>query len=313
MKILKYGVLFFAFLSFPLMGKPSWWNSSESEKEIAPLPKDYQSKKACEKQTFLWEKKILPSKYKKLPQWVSTSKWTFVSLSKKFLKVTMDYSGDQMPPKRKKLIRPFGTTAKVKFVSTNPKYTGLYQGAKCGFARMTLVGEPEKEGFSPGMSLKLFVDHKPSGDLLVMNTIPGQGQDRNFFAKDLSNIIPQGSSFKEKIINKVFKRAAKITTHLSINHLSEINEKGQKVDKLRSPERIFFHPSKGAQISSSSKNDFRKDLSLLKKGTKIYDVLVSESKDGKKEKIGELILTSSFVASSYSDKYLFFKHYIPKL
>ena len=75
---------------------------------------------------------------------------------------------------------------------------------------------------------------------------------------------------------------------------------------------IFFSPSKEAQIKSNSKNDFRKDLSLLKIGTKIYDVLVSESKDGKKEKIGELILTSSFVASSYSDRYLFFKHHLPK-
>ena len=312
MKNFKYGIIFLVFLSSSLMGKASWWNSSETEKVIEPLPKDYQSKKACEKQRFLWEKKIIPSQYKKLPKWVSTSKWTFVSLSKKFLNVSMDYSGDQMPPKRKKLIRPFGTSAKVKFVSTNPKYTGIYRGAKCGLARMTLVGKPSKEGFSPGMSLKLFVDQKPSEDLLVMNTIPGQGQDRNFFAKALSNIIPKGKSFKEKIIDKVFKRAAKITTHLTIKHLSKVNEKGEKINNFKSPERIFFTPSKDAQIKSNSKNDFRQDLSTLKKGTKIYDVLVSESYNGPKEKIGELILTSSFVASSYSDRYLFFKHHLPK-
>ena len=53
------------------MGKASWWNSSETEKVIEPLPKDYQSKKACEKQRFLWEEKQLYEKNNLfIPAWV---------------------------------------------------------------------------------------------------------------------------------------------------------------------------------------------------------------------------------------------------
>jgi len=290
----------------------SWWNDSEKEKVINGLPKNYSSKKGCEKQDYLWKEKIIPSKYKKLPSWDTPSKWTFVSLSKKFLQVTMDHNGDQMPKKRKKIVRPFGTTAKVKFVSTNNKYTGMYRGAPCGFARLTLVGNPNKEGFSPGMSLKLFVDTKPSKDVLVMFSIPGQGKDRNFFKNSMSNIIPSATSFKEKIINKVFKRAAFITTHLGIHHLASVGHKGSFVKTPKAPYQIYFKPSPSVQIDSNSKNDFREDLSKLKSGSKLYDVYTSEKKGSKQEKIGELILTSNFIASSYSDKYLFFKHYLPK-
>ena len=103
------------------------------------------------------------SKYKTLPGWDTPVNGRLCL----FQKVPQGFhgpNGDQMPKKRKKIVRP--GPRRVKFVSTNKKYRYVPRALRLGGS---LVGTRIRRVF-PRMSLKLFVDTK-SKDVLVMFSI----------------------------------------------------------------------------------------------------------------------------------------------
>ena len=73
------------------------------------------------------------------------------------MQVTITRTEDTMPEGRTKMIHPFGSCGKVKFVANefSKRYSGLFQGADYGIARLSLA-VPESGGYIPGMGLKFF-------------------------------------------------------------------------------------------------------------------------------------------------------------
>lgn len=293
--------------------------------ELNPLPTDYESWPAAQKQDFIWNQKILQSKYDELPP---LKKIDVTGLFLTLLKIKMDRLSDEAPPQWKKAIHAHGSVAKVKFVPTsNTPFTGLFKGVDYGLLRLSVTGDPADRGFAPGLALKLFVDGQPSENVSALVSLSGQGKNYNFFAHEFSNIVPEEKSLGPKFINLIFRRVSKYPRRLYLQGFGEIDQKGHKESVPYYPERIFLVPNSKIQFAESPPHDFRHDFATIEPGTLLFSVYgVAPNQGGdevtagttddieqpayrqKAQLMGTLETTSKFIASFYGDSRLFFRH-----
>jgi hypothetical protein len=108
--------------------------------------------------------------------------------------------------------------------------------------------------------------------------------------------------------------------------MAEVSQNGAAVAKPKAPTQIYFVPRTELRNRfTSTPHDFRADLQTLTAGTKVYDVYatameiktsiipsISRSYASQRRssavKIGEMELTSAFIASAFGDNGVFFKH-----
>jgi hypothetical protein len=266
--------------------------------DFTPSPTEYRIWSVERKLNFIWSR-IAASEYKDLPpfQPIDVLGLLFTPLRKK-----MDDRVDESPAGWRKAIHAHGTVAQVEYVSIGDHpYTGLWQGAT-GLVRLSVTGDPAKRGFAPGLALKMLVAGQDSANFSALYTLNGQGQDHNFFAHPLSNIVPVVNEFGPKFINGIFRRVTRYPTKLSLQDFGMFDRSGDAINSPNSPEQISLVPE--LQFASNP-HDFRADLTPLSAETKIFTVMVSESR----HVIGHLVTKSKFVASAYGDRQLFFRHH----
>jgi hypothetical protein len=285
-----------------------FWHTAE---DLGSLPTDYQSWKAAQKQDFLWNSRIIKSKYDQLPP---LKKIDIVALFLTALKTKMDLQSDEAPINWKKAIHAHGSVAKIKFIPTNnTSFTGLFKGADYGLLRLSVTGDPSDRGFAPGLAIKLFVDENPSGNFSALVSLVGQDKNYNFLANELSNIVPIAKSLGPIITNLIFTRVTKYPTKLYLEDLGEINQQGQKESKADYPAQVFLVPNSSIKFPESP-HDFRNDLATIPTGTSLYSVYgvsQEEANNNNRQKaqvIGHIETTSEFVSSFYGDSQLFFRH-----
>lgn len=293
--------------------------------DLELLPSDYESWSASQKQNFLWDNRILQSKYDKLPP---LEKIDVIGLFFTILSIKMDRLSDEAPRKWKKAIHAHGSVAKVKFVpAADTPFTGLLKGADCGLLRLSVTGTPSDRGFAPGLALKLFVDGKPSENFSALVSLTGQGENYNFFANEFSNIVPEEKSLGPKLINLIFRRTSKFPRHLYLKGFGEIDQHGNRESHPHYPYRIFLVPNPNLQFAERPPHDFRPDIATIPSKSLLFSVYaVNPSRTGndaaedtadaiekpeyrqKAEPIGHIETTSEFVSSFYGDSRLFFRH-----
>ncbi len=281
------------------------------------LPVDYLRWSAKEKQDFLWHERILKFQYDRLPP---LQKIDVIGLFLTTLRKKMDDASDEAPPHWKKAIHAHASVAKIQFLPTHPTpFTGLFQGADYGLLRLSLTGDPSDRGFAPGLAIKWLVDGHPSEDFSALVSLNGQGKNYNFFANEFSNIVPVVNQLGPLLINLIFMRVSKNPTKLSLQGLGEIDQQGRSIASPHSPTQIFLVPSQTVQFPESPEHDFREDLATIAPGTMLFLVYGTDSQTGttatqqaenrsKAQLIGHIQTTSEFVASSYGDSRLFFRH-----
>ena len=286
---------------------------------LTTFPGDYQTWKASEKLKYVWSKRIVPTRYKKLPDIPNTlSPFHPLNLaavlSVDFLTISFDQTRDDLPIGRKKLLHPSGSVAVVEFKSDpSSPFSGIFGKGGFGLARLSLAGNPSTPpfgigSFTPGMAIKFLIDKKPSVNLHVMNDLAGQGDNTNFFGKSFSNIIAPATG-ATALLSASFSKVRNPPTHLPVDHVAAIETNGRVVpdDELSVPYQLVFIPA-AYSVTSKSKVDFRTNLEVLIPGDVLYNVLASTGPDEDLEVIGALYLRSSFVASEFGDEGLFFQH-----
>ncbi|MGQ4647124.1 hypothetical protein [Lyngbya aestuarii] len=293
--------------------------------ELPPLPADYESWSASKKQDFLWQERILKSQYDQLPP---LEKIDVLGLFVTILSIKMDRLADEAPRKWKKAIHAHGSVAKIKFVpATNSPFTGLFKGADSGLLRLSVTADPADRGFAPGLALKLFVDGKPSENFSALVSLSGQGNNYNFFAHELSNIVSEEKSVGPKLINLIFSRVSKFPRKLYLQGFGQVDQKGNQETNPNYPYRLFLAPNPDLQFPESPPHDFRNDLATIPSGTllfsvyavnpqqvgddaanKVADAVEQSEYRQKAELIGQIVTTSEFVSSFYGDSLLFFRH-----
>lgn len=224
------------------------------------------------------------------------------------LAVTFDHESDFIPAGRRKFIHSYGSVAKIRFVAAQESpYSGIFKGA-VGLARLSIAGDPRLNGNVFGMALKFFVTGKPSVNTFLMFTLDGQGNDANFFAHPFSTHLPEPKNPAIKSGAQRFATERNPPNELTVDHLAKWEQDGTQPAKAKAPYALQAIPVQPFEWPSDSTIDFRERLSHIPKGTLLYKVLATESKDGAPKHIGDLVTDSEVVASKFGDEELFFQH-----
>lgn len=281
---------------------------------------------ACQKADFMWNDKIVPTVYGELPPLTSPGIRDIFTLAKTSFTIrSLTNDGDELDAGHRKLVHAWGAEARFRFVGSKEaqRYSGIYQsGADCVIGRFSVATKPTKTNMVPALALKFFVSGHESVNLQVMNSTSGQAS-HNFFELPFSNIIPPPDSLVKRVMQKLFRKAAIAfgakdpdPTHLTVEHLAKIQIDGTAVATPKSPFRLIFKPTPAAAASMKSATvatDFRTNLAQVRVGQAIYDVYAFDEGEAFDELtanklIGQLILTSEVLASSYGDEMLNFRH-----
>jgi hypothetical protein len=248
----------------------------------------------------------------------------FLSFAHHLLGETITRDGDELESPKHKLFHSFGTTAKIRFtpVAGSP-YTGLFQETLHGLLRFSYAGPVAGIGIVPGLGLKFFTDgDHPSQNAVMMRKLDPQSE-RSVFHSPFTNILPD-PALTNLIMREVKKRFESVVAdgrglHQPVLNFARVHTNGDAVEgEVRAPYRVILVPTSDAKQNHNERLDFRDDLAQnLASGTTIYDVLaVDESADTAPlenliphaQSIGNLTTESEFIASSYGDYRLFFKH-----
>ncbi|WP_454782141.1 hypothetical protein [Legionella sp. WA2022007384] len=276
----------------------------------AQLPMDYQELSAAEKQNLLWNEITLSNEEDQLPPLTGSS---FNEVLEKLkglfnLKPTFDYTSDELPEGRIKIIHANGSVGKITWIpAAGHPFTGIYKSGGVGVARLSLATPPADDSYIPGMAIKILISKHSSLNLHVMNLLEGQKENWNYFAKDFSNQIPHPTSWTLTAIEKIFEFTRDPANNLPLWHLAAWTSEGKYNGIPVFPERLYFRPTSLVNdlIPETSREDFRISFLQVPMGP-IYDIYGEYQ--GTEYHIGTLVLESPLLASNYGDKKLFFQH-----
>lgn len=291
----------------------------------ASIPNNYESMKACEKQEILWGK-VRETIYQEMPEYREFGLFQLMAMSKQEVAVKGKNYSDYAPEGWKKYLHGRASIAKVKIVPVaGSKYTGVFQGSDCSLLRLSLTYKAGgSRPVAPGLALKVLRDGDFSTNISALVSLDGQGEEYNFFKFPMSNIVPIGAAFGQKMVHKIFLSASKYPEELGVHELGEFDAHGVKVTEAVFPRQLFFVPGPGLKFPSEA-HDVRKDFAAIPSGTLVYQIHAVPEKyksfnyaDYKpetvqqflkeSEHIADIVTTSEFVASSFGDDGIFFRH-----
>lgn len=291
---------------------------------------------ACAKADSVWNEYIVPSRYLQLPPLTDVGLGDFLRiLDPSFAVQALTHDGDTMPPGRRKRIHAYGAEARLRLQALGGHpYSGLFaDGSDCLIGRFSLADRPTASTSIPALAIKIYVDGAhPSVNLHLMHSVDGQtGHD--FFANDLSNVLPPATSYATRLLERSFRSAAETLGvrdsnpgRLTLDHVAAIHGDGTSVAVATAPYRIVLHPTEAARSlmpDASADSDFRRQLARLAPGTVLYDVYAYDAAQphddaGKSatatatagQHIGRLLLLSPVISSRYGDETLYFQHHM---
>ncbi len=298
------------------------------------IPRDvspnYEAFSACEKQSILWTK-IQNTQHQHLPEYHEFGIRQIVGLARQSLATKSQNYSDFAPAGWKKYLHAKAAVAKIRIVPTNHQYTGIFAGAECGLLRLSLTYKPTSDrAVAPGLALKVLRDGTRSANISALVSLSGQAKDYNFFKFPMSNIVPVGNDFGQKVVHTIFSRVSKYPEELLVQDMAAIDAQGSVVASKMAPRQIFFIPGREVLNFSSKEHDVRQDFLKISTGTVIYRIhAVSDGKKGynyvtdykmdqipilvkESVHIADVVTTSEFVASEFGDNEIFFRHQIKK-
>jgi hypothetical protein len=291
------------------------------------LPEGYESRSACEKQDYLWKEKILSTQHQKLPPYRPLGFSQAISMMKQGLSAKVGRKSDVAPEGWVKYLHAVGSVAKIEFVpASDTPFTGIFQGARCGLTRLSLTFDPSKKGVAPGAAFKFFIDGLSSVNFSALPSLRPQGQNYNFFAHPMSNVVPQWSNPGAQLIRWIFKKVTHFPEWISLAELAEVTQAGTSVSVANAPFQVFLVPEVSNSFSESPTRDVRTDFAKIPVNVVLFKIYVPDatkykhfdySKYSEEDRerlrtgakyIGKIVTRSKFISSRFGDDVLFFRH-----
>lgn len=293
-------------------------------RDPASYPPNYESLSGCQKQNILWEN-IMSTEYPVLPDFRPFGAYQLMRMRFQEVELKGDRFSDFAPDNWIKYLHARGSTAKVQIIPKSDVYTGLFQGAECGLLRLSLTYKVEgSRPVAPGLALKILRDKTYSANVSALVSLDGQEKEFNFFKHSMSNIVPTGKDFGQKLVHRIFRRASKYPEELLIDDMAKIGSDGLQVSSHKSPRQLFFVPSQDL-VFDSKEHDVREDFHRIPEGSVIYhiyavmdkhrsfdyrnyrpDLVATFIRDS--EHIADIVSTSEFVSSAFGDDGIFYRH-----
>lgn len=239
------------------------------------------------------------------------------------LERTLDRTDDLMEPERPKIIHTVGAVARVELViEPDSPFTGVLApppaGGATGLVRISLAAPVSgQKSITPGIGLKLFVDGRPSLDLVAMNHTVGQGRDfdlfSNTFTHDLTGEHDQLRP-PQKLMSFFFTKVSEQPRRLTIDHLAAVHADGSPVAEPIVPERLVFVPHEQTRsiYAGAHGEDFRDPLLNIRRPRlrTLWRVdAVGAGEAGRDRPIGHVRMAGPFTCSLGGDR-LFFRHHV---
>jgi len=257
----------------------------------------------------------------------------------------LNYEEDVQPAGRQKVVcAAGGVVATIRFEwreHARNYFTGMFRCADAGLIRCSSVTEPKVNSswsglptMLPMVALKFFRDCvAPSGNIVLAYKKTGQ-KDGNFLAKALSNHFTENAKWPFTHALKAFKKYSDFPTFSGLAAFASISQSGEQEEKPVAPYvLVVLPPKKLRQRNISPTKNLIDQFSSFSAGDVLYEVyavaepmavtvLNHESSSCTETnlqqcpvippiwRIGNLVLTSSFVGSSFADKTLFFRHHL---
>jgi hypothetical protein len=236
----------------------------------------------------------------------------------KSLRYTTRLVSDERPFRTAKAFRSVGVVAKATWtvvVDDNPSpFSGLFRtGADYVLMRFSQTQEPEPHKTWPGISIKIFIDGKPSVNVGAMETLSGQSSC-NFFEKDFSNHLPPPETVLHKLVTLKFRTVSRHPQKWGIKEWATLFPNGTTVDdKVRAPYRLIWRPRSNVtdQFEDCDEGALLEQMeSTITPGTVVYDLFGVEGpeEDSQEWYLGFFTVTGPVVRSAYADRKLFFRH-----
>jgi len=218
---------------------------------------------------------------------------------------------------RPKLIHCIGGHALVKLETVSNPFTGMFQGANYGIARLSSSSDPNSLSLSPSMGLKFLRDGMDSANTVLQFQGKGQPGEWNFFEHELYSMLdPKGGMLA--LLPILFK-ASFFTDYVwgvGSSEMAQYTESGHNVGKAVFPYKLDFTPPKNIKnmFSNSEPKDhlnYINDFKRIPSGSILYEVFgwtAPPQIGGKRVKIGNLKMESALTTSQFGDKDLFFRH-----
>jgi hypothetical protein len=301
-----------------------WQEEGEGWRGPASVPANYQALSGCAKQEALWDR-IQESEHKELPAYRKFGALQLLGMSRQELGHKGSHQSDFAPKGWKKYLHRRGSIAKVKIVPRRPQYSGVFAGADCALLRLSLTYRPGgSRAVAPGLALKVLRDGVPSANVSALVSLDGQEKDYNFFRNPMSNIVPTGSSFGQKMVHRVFRKVSRYPEELVLEDMAAVDARGRSASNAVAPRQLFFVPTASVTFSADA-HDVREDFAAIPAGTVVYELHAlparfkdfdySEYTDEKvqeflreSEHVADIVTTSEFVASEFGDDGIFFRH-----
>jgi hypothetical protein len=219
--------------------------------------------------------------------------------------------GDEPPTVTSWLTQPFqlGSVAKVTYRSRGGHpFSGLFADDEVpGFVRLSLISAPTAHSYAPTVTLRLLIRGGRTATAGFVNRagLDGQQPDQNFFRTEFSTQIPTPRS----PLLRAATTALRAVSHgdplrTSLFEMSGVNSQGESPSprgwEQRTPFELVLRPVPGLETPMLSVRDFRDELGDIALGP-MFEVHGRQD-HSPLEHIGDLTLTSRFVASRYGDE-----------
>ena len=316
--------------------------SSHAASSLAPLdpppPADYGAMPAAQKADVLWDLITANQTGGSFMPLTETGK---IAGSCPYLKLMQSVQLDWREEGHRKISHGIGAHARAYINWLPNNYTGMYQEAYHCLVRLANPAKPGKwtppfNSYGPNLAIKCLNDGPTSVNLQALWQLDGYSVypsgkkwSCSYFEAPLASHTPRrddllckfcpGSFHGGALIPK-FDKADSKSMLIGTSQLAEVRQNGEKeTEVLRFPFVLMFVPSSPSHNKvPCSFNDFTSQLldeSHFYNGTVLYDIHAvdapwSDRPNGRPSmsKIGEVVLQSNFVKSTFGDTRLFFRH-----
>ena len=212
----------------------------------------------------------------------STGSYPGVSLAEFFVESmtpTFKSPGDTLPKQklamgltgehqRIKLIHCVAGHALVKLDVVSNPFTGIFQGANYGIARLSSSTDPTQFAIGPGMGLKFLRDGMDSTNTVAMFQAKGQPGEWNFFEHTITNELdPRGGDLKGKPVLYKSSFYTDWVYGTGTSDMAQFTESGKNVGKAVFPFKLDFVPpsSLTGMVSDAEPKDHMDYINQFKK------------------------------------------------